>query len=175
MRLESKKIFEFLVVSAIVCGLFVLGRLSLPEGPVGRNVPTEEPDESRRVRSTSGISIVLPVNWQADLGSDAKWAWVRLWPKGPPRRCASIIVQSLTEAPNLDGFNKTTFRGEEAFEKITIDREWTFDDPAQSRYELYFQEDDQWYQIGYVSLVALRELPKSVRRYFETLRIERQP
>ncbi|MDB5338802.1 MAG: hypothetical protein JWN70_4421 [Planctomycetaceae bacterium] len=60
---------EYALVLVIVGALAALVNSAVqsardPRGPNGLPIPAEHPDETRRVGHSSGLSIVLPVNWE---------------------------------------------------------------------------------------------------------------
>ena len=52
---------------------------------------------------------------------------------------------------------------------MLVEREWTFDDPATSRYTLLLDRNGQWYKIEYLINEERTVLPETVRQYIETL------
>ena len=140
-----------------------------PKGPHGQRIPTELPVEANRIRHATGVSIVAPKNW--DLVHELDSPFFAIAPRGMPgRRLLSILsIELYPHQPQLTEFSKIQFQGQPAFEKATIVRHDTLDDPAWSRYELYLKRDGQWWQITFGTADELKELPPIMRSYLETI------
>jgi hypothetical protein len=62
------------------------------------------------------------------------------------------------------------FLGQEAFERMSVVRKDSFDDPAWSEYILYARHGERWYEVRYGIAEERTELPGMIRRYLNTLR-----
>ena len=164
------------IVMAIVGGLlwFAVQGIERPDGPAGRPIPTEPPDEANRVHHRSGISIVLPPNWVL-----SKLDFFDARPRGVPgkRSKAMLVIMANGDRGllNVEGLAPVSFQGQPAYEKMIVERHDTFDDPAMSRYTLQFQRDGRSYFVHYGIAEERTELPPMVRRYLETLAFETPP
>jgi hypothetical protein len=169
-----------LFVVAVILGVLVIllvptvQNVRLPDGPPGEMIPTLAPDEKRRVDHASGISIVLPENWDTRNFDDAELENLFIYARGfPGRRLKSLITIALVaNIPSLDltAFTATTFQGLPAYERMVVERADTFDDPARSRFTMYFQHDDQWWRLDYCLASECKVLPEMVRTYINTIR-----
>jgi hypothetical protein len=166
---------EFLVVVTIIVGLCFLIAPAVkmarnPRGPHGYAVPRDEPDEKNRIHCETGFSIVLPTNWEV-----SNTFKTELWigPRHGPGRAPAFLTVFRHEdykPDDLTGFQKTTFRGLPAYEQMVVEREAVlFDDPARSRFSLWVDLNGEWIAINYVVSERHTELPKSVRKFIETL------
>jgi hypothetical protein len=144
---------------------------------LGKDIPTAPPDESNRVIHPDGFSIVLPPDWEVRLSSFAPA--INSWPRRtlPSRHSAGITIMRVAESqkgdshvpPNAAGI---TFLGEAAFASLELkDGSWP-DDPDRSSFRIDFEHKGHWYWISYHIAEKRSELPKSVRLYFDTFRIE---
>jgi hypothetical protein len=139
--------------------------------PTGNSIPRESPDESRRIIATSGLSIVVPMNWDYRVfAPDELGLLQRTTVRGAK---ASIIVKKCAEAPPvqlLAEYRNTEFQGRTAFESMAVIREATVEDLPWSEYDLYLERTDGWWQISYGLPESKTSLPRQVRRYLETVR-----
>ena len=173
---------EFAVVAIIVTLLVVLlvpavQQTRNPTGPHGRMIPSAAPIESRRVRNAAGPSIVLPENWELKQnGIPEAERTLFIYPRGTPgRRLTALLqIQPLRDISfaDLSRFNAITFQGSQAYERMVVEREDTFDDPAWSRYTMYFQHEEQWWVVEYGIARECDALPDMIRRYIDTIRWE---
>ncbi|QGQ21256.1 hypothetical protein F1728_00420 [Gimesia benthica] len=170
---------EVLVVLLIMTGLVLV---LLPavhnkyaaDGPLGEMVPITAPKEENRITHPSGFSIIAPPNWlEKDMGSE--YVWIRLAPRQyGARRVLSTLTIS-REGP-LDptgvpkGFKKVTFQGFRAYERMVVMREYLFDDPAISDYDLYVDRDGEGWHVNYSLSTTMTELPEIMREYINTIR-----
>jgi hypothetical protein len=174
-----RRVIEWLVVVTVilvmVAVLLPAVRLAQdPNGPHGDPVPTELPDERNRYYHESGISIVLPPNWETRQDS----LNLRIWP-----RCGLGRMPAVLRAWRFDGerptdlvsMRPTTFQGRPAFEQMVVVRKDTLDDPAVSEYTLCFEHNGVWWDINYSIQDELEVLPDMMRRYIETIRLEIKP
>lgn len=149
-------------------------------GTTGDAIPTEPPDEARRLQHPAGFSVVVPPDWEpAGMPLRKSDPMVRLFPavpKGkncPVRRAkAGLVISNLgTSRPaDLGSFRRITFQGQRAYERMEVRRESTFDDPAQSEYRLYVQTDGGWFAVDYFIAEGRTTLPPMIRDYIGTLR-----
>jgi hypothetical protein len=175
---------EYLIVAMILSIMvFVLlpavRQVRNPDGPPGEMVPSVAPDETNRVWNASGLSIVLPENWEmkdfGDANSDSLYTYAR---GAPGRRTKALInVQPLGDISSLDlsTFTVMTFQGFPAYERMIVEREDTFDDPAWSSYTMYFQHEREWWVVDYGVARECRALPEVVRRYINAIRWDTKP
>ena len=147
-----------------------------PKGPPGKVYPSSPPNEANRIVHPTGLSIVAPENWDqvTEMGPDIPF--LRIAARGAPgRRLRSIImVSQCSPDPDeamLAARNKTAFQGATAFEACTVTREDSFDDPASSSYDLYFEQNGIWWQVSFLVADRMTELPDSIRQYVDTLQL----
>jgi len=167
-----------LVVVLLIWG--VLGLLLLPaveharnpKGPHGEMVPIAPPIESNRITHATGLSIVAPVNWDQTRDWDPGTPSLCVAARGTPgRRLTSFITVQLSEPnPDLASCRQVQFQGTPAYEKTTVDREDTFDDPASSSYDLYVERNGTRWHVQFIIAKRMTELPNSIRLYLETIR-----
>lgn len=145
------------------------------KGPPGDMIPTGSPRESNRITLATGLSIVAPVNWDQtrDMGPDSPF--LQIAARGAPgRRLGSIITISLCDPipdkQTLESCQQVQFQGAAAYEKAKVEREDTFDDPAQSSYDLYIARKGMWWRVHFSVATKMTELPNSVRQYIETIK-----
>ncbi|HEX8201723.1 MAG TPA: hypothetical protein VF590_14670 [Isosphaeraceae bacterium] len=162
--------FAMLIVGAL------LYELCQPRVPVGA-IPSQPPSEANRLHHPAGFSIVRPPHWE--LGSWGRHnEYVQLQYYLPPTSGIRVgamitIAGGGRDRPSgLDAYQKTLFQGQEAYEAIQVNRRWTTcpDDPASSRYTLFFKHQDRWFSIDYLVQDELTVLPGIVRQYLNTLR-----
>lgn len=180
---RRKRIVDYLIVVGIVGGLFALlypavksarerpGRF-LP-GPNGELIPVAAPQEANRIVHASGLSIIAPENWEqiGENGPDVPFLWVAARVQGA-RRLTSYITIEKQEQPSdaiLSGTALVTFQGYSAYEKMEVEREDTFDDPASSRYSLYVDVAGEWWLIEFVVADKLRTLPHQIKAYIDSI------
>ncbi len=146
-------------------------------GPPGEMVPSEPPEERNRVRAFD-LSMVLPENWEivdfGDLESGSLFTYAR---GTPGRRTKALLNVHRGDifAVDLAAFNAITFQGSQAYERMIVEREDTFDDPAWSRYTMYFQHDGQWWVVEYGVARECEALPPMVRTYINTILWDIEP
>ncbi|QDU42731.1 hypothetical protein Mal52_11980 [Symmachiella dynata] len=171
--------FEILVIVVICGGLFALLYPAVqmqrnPKGPHGSMIPQEPPDERNRVFHSSGVSIVAPLNWDKIRDYSFGFPFLSVAARGVPgARLRSFIEIQLTDAPGEDIQNRyrpLRFQGWPAYERMQIDREDSFDDPASSSYELYVNRNDEWWLVRFIIADEMTELPPEIRRYLDTIR-----
>jgi hypothetical protein len=140
--------------------------------PAGSASPSFVDDPSRRVHHADGFSILVPPNWERH-GNEESFG-IMLFPKSmiPSRSSASISVSRARETPDLGLYTKTQFHGSEAWERMHVVRKYSFDDPAYSQYEMYFEHHRVGYMIQYSVAKETTELPESVRRYLNSIEFE---
>jgi len=140
-------------------------------------IPSATPIESRRVRNAAGLSIVLPENWELKQdGIPGAERMLFIYPRGTPgRRLTALLqIQPLRDVSiaDLSRFNAIIFQGSQAYERMVVERQDTFDDPAWSRYTMYFQRGEQWWVVEYGIALECDALPDMIRRYIDTIRWE---
>lgn len=180
---RRKRIVEYFIVVSIVGGLFALlypavksarerpGRFS--PGPSGELIPVAAPQEANRIVHASGLSIIVPENWEQirDHGPDVPFLWVAARVQGFRRLTAWITIEKqehLSEAI-LSGTARVTFQGYPAYERMEVEREDTFDDPASSRYSLYVDVAGEWWLIEFVVADEIRTLPHQIKAYIDSI------
>ena len=130
---------EFLVILAIISGLFALLYPALqgvrnPKGPYGKKYPSDAPDEVNRVTHPTGLSIILPENWD-DLSNGG--ICLRIAARGAPgRRLKSVIaIMQCDPKPDpqtLARCKEIQFQNFPPYEICRVERKSSFDDPASS-------------------------------------------
>jgi len=184
---NRKRIIEACVVLVILGGIFgvlypaVRAVRDAPSrftpGPPGEMVPSEPPQEANRIVHESGVSIIVPPNWEKilDYGPETPFFVIAARVSGARRLTATLTIQRagpLTDA-DLSGMRPLTFQGFTAREQMQVAREWTFDDPPYSGYTLYVDVDGEWWQVTYSAAAKLDTLPPEVRAYIETITFPR--
>ncbi len=170
--------WEFILVPVILGGLFALFYPAVesvrnPQGPYGAMYPAAVPDEINRITSRDGLSIITPRNW--DLADDGLGG-LRIAARGAPlRRLKSIIsIRECSPPPEphrLERCRKIQFQQHVAYEICEVSRTDSFDDPASSSYDLYFERDGKWWNVNFLVADAITELPDSVRQHINTIRV----
>src|SRR4051794_38394481 len=172
-RVVRGKLVELAIV-AITIGLLTCCLLPIvwdARGPAGQPIPNELPDESRRVHSPTGLSIVAPSHWVARTSGG-----LFLVPMSPGRygrhSKALIVISDIgqRQPQDIQGMRVVRFLGQEAFERMGVVRNGGFDDPAWSEYILYARHGEQWYEVRYGIAEERTELPGMIRRFLNTLR-----
>lgn len=179
---DSKRIFppliEWTFVAAIITGLVVfiypiVQSTRNPKGLHGKMIPTESPDESNRIVHATGLSIVAPLNWDQIRDMEPTTPFLCVASRGVPgRRLKSCITIRQCETPDdevLNRFTQIKFQQHVAFEKMSVEREGTFDDPESSNYDLYVSISDQWWHINFLVADKMTVLPAEIRQYFDTI------
>ncbi len=137
-------------------------------------IPTQSPHESNRIVHASGLSIIAPINWDQILDKGPSIPFLCIASRGMPgRRHKALIAITQCEKPNDDSlkrFLKVKFQQHVAFEKMTIKRKGTFDDPPSSSYDLYVLISGQWWYINFLVAEEMTLLPEIVRQYIETIK-----
>lgn len=170
---------ELVIVLAIIAGLFALLYPAVQnarnaKGPHGETYPSTAPNEASRVTHPTGISIVLPVNWDNLSSTDPISTTLRIAARGTPgRRLKSVIAISQChpepDQQTLDRCTKLRFQDSPAYEICRVERNDSFDDPARSSYDLYIQRQDGWWCVNYLVADEINVLPNSIRQYIETI------
>jgi hypothetical protein len=135
-------------------------------GPAGKPIPTQPPDESRRIHNELGFSMVAPPNWHA--GSIAQLVMVPVTPGKFARRSkASIVFECIgpDRPAGGEGWQKADFLGQKGYETMGVVRKWTFDDGAWSVYTLQFPHGKNWYELKYGIAEERTALPPIMRQY----------
>jgi hypothetical protein len=144
--------------------------------PLGRIIPDELPQETRRVRHPGGFSLVYPRDWDVrtsnvstDMVSIGGSPRVLL----PARRVGGMGVFRFRDMDlsEVTKHRKVQFQGEDAYEEIWT-KEGNWDDPPGFSYTLYFRRAGVWYQIGFSAPLDLERPPPVILRYFSTFRVE---
>lgn len=144
-----------------------------PRGPNGLAIPAEHPAEVRRVGHSSGLSIVLPVNWEFQTSLTSEPPRIFIYPRGIGRTRSQLAVWLLEErelSSQLENYRRIEFQNFSAYEKFDNLIESTFDDPAWSGCKLFVKRDDQWFCIRFGIQGEHRELPAMIREYINTIR-----
>lgn len=129
------------IVVAIACILLLLvypaiNEVQNPRGPLGQPIPADPPRDANRIRNASGVSIVLPENWESAQYEDGYE--MRIFPRWTSGRLPTVIsAEPFIPPPSIAPlFQRTDFQGREAYETCVVTRESSFDDPASSCYTL---------------------------------------
>ena len=135
---------ELMIVLVILGGLFAslypaLERTQNSKGPHGETYPSAGLNEANRITHPTGLSIILPANWD-DLSGRSPI--LRIAARGMPmRRQKSVIsIRQSDSEPDqrtLDRCKKLQFQNSPAYEMCIVGRKKSFDDPASSSYDLY--------------------------------------
>jgi hypothetical protein len=163
-----------LVIVALFCAfLFSSLWLALGDltGPAGSPIPTQPPDETRRIHNELGFSMVAPPNWRA--GSIASLVMAPMTPGRFARRSKALVVFERIgphRPAGGEGWRETSFLGQKAYEMMKVVRHWTFDDGAWSQYSLQFPRAGDWYELKYAIADERTALPDMVRQYINTFR-----
>lgn len=167
---------ELVIVSAIIAGLVaviypVVQATRNPRGPHGETYPSEPPNEANRITHPTGLSIILPANWD-DLSDTSRF--LRIAARGTPgRRLKSdIVIGQCEPGPDESTISQCKtiqFQGSLAYEVCRVERKDSFDDPASSSYSLYVQRRGVWWHVNYLVSDEMNVLPDSVRQYIETI------
>lgn len=170
---------EFLIVATVLILLVAVLLPAVrdaqnPNGPPGEVVPSAPPQEARRVRNATGLSIVLPENWEVKDFGDAEPQSLYTYARGAPgRRVKALVnVEPIDDISRVDlsTFTATTFQGSAAYERMVVESKDTFDDPPWSRYTMYFQHEGDWWVVNYGFARECTEVPEMVLRYINTIR-----
>src|SRR5262249_47810932 len=146
-RVVRGKLVELATV-AIIIGAMTCCLLPIvwdARGHTGQPIPDEPPDESRRVHCPVGFSIVAPSHWAAKTSGGL--VLVPMSPGRYARRSKALIVISdvgQRQPQDIEGMRGVRFLGQEAFERMSVVREDSFDDPAWSEYILYARRGERW-------------------------------
>lgn len=146
-----------------------------PKGPHGKIIPTVPPEESRRVAHHTGLSIVVPINWDVVRSSlPGDLTELRIAARGSPVARGTSIISISEHPPPHDRVPSdcvpVVFQQYPAHERMSVLRHSSFDDPASSRYDLYVDRDGQWWRIYVLLAGAFTTLPDELREYVETIR-----
>ncbi|QDU39749.1 hypothetical protein Mal4_40960 [Maioricimonas rarisocia] len=151
----------------------------VPPWETGRDVPAESPDESRRVHSELGISIIVPPNWthrdmpeRNQIGFYPRQSFPRRHRAGISVRrmnadSMTVHAQATAEAKTVE----TELAGYDA-RLTTLQRAGSFDDPPLKTWMFLVSAGDETYEVSYFLADDPDELPPMVRRYLETFRVE---
>jgi hypothetical protein len=135
----------------------------------GHPVPTEPPEEGRRVYNEAGFAIISPPNWTAR----NRTGMIHLSPKQvfAGRSKAGIVVSRLNEEPqDLREAKSVEFLGHSAHLRVE-QRPSTFDDPPLTTWTYAFQHSGEWFEVSYFIAEEHDEMPGMARSYLETLRL----
>ena len=162
-----------LVILAVIVGVlaFLWSFVRDPNGPRGDPIPAQPPSEVNRQHNPLGFSIVMPVNWTCATTAGELAAVPRTHSRFSRRSKAMIVVSwaGRDRPTDIEDFQRTTFRGQKAYEVMRIMRRWTFDDGAFSEYTLYVRHADDWYKVRYGIAEERTTLPDIIRQYISTL------
>ena len=164
----------------LVLLLPALERERNPKGPHGETIPTGPPIESNRITHATGLSIIAPVNWDQLLDFRPDTPNLQIAARGAPaRRLESIIrielCEPIPDEQTLASCRQVQFQGAQAYEKMQVDREYLFDDPAESSYDLYIERDGLWWHANFYIAARMTELPNAIRQYLETVKFPQTP
>ncbi|MFG0334051.1 MAG: hypothetical protein ACF8TS_11865 [Maioricimonas sp. JB049] len=170
----------FLIVVPLMLFLFwPMLSTAIPPWETGREIPATSPAEDRRVRSALGFSIVVPPNWETRELALTTTLMSHPRQSFPRRHRAGIAVRRI-KAEEVDAFDQipaevemveTTLAGYDA--RLTIrQRDGTFDDPPLKTWTFLVAAGDDTYEVSYFLADDPAELPRMVRRYLETFRVE---
>ena len=141
--------------------------------PLGRDIPTEPPDEANRVVHPQGFSIILPPNWESTIlsASSPDAGGILAHPRQLfPTRSAGIVLinygkRSLTD---LSDAQPVRFQGKPAFERVSYRPGVFLDSPPLFHYSLTFQRAGAWYGLMYSLARDRREIRQVIQQYFNT-------
>lgn len=178
-KTPSRKQFTPGELAAIVLIIGVLIALLLPavaqqrhpNGPWGRMIPNEPPDEANRIAHSSGLSIIAPENWdRAEFGPGEIFVGIHARGKGRIRSQITIYKAEPSNTQFLNGAREFEFQGYPACEKTVVERESSFDDPAYSSHSIYVNQNENWWSIELLIQKRLDGLPEEFRPYLKTIR-----
>lgn len=160
------------IIGPMTCCLLPIAWDARGRGPVGRPIPEGAPDESRRIHHPAGFSIIAPPDW--DARTDGPLFLAPRQPGRPARRHKALIsvmdIGHSQPSQLVEDLRVVEYLGQTAYEKMSVVRKDTFDDPAWSEYILFVRHGGSWYMVTYGIAEERTELPDVVRRYLDTLR-----
>ena len=187
--MHPKRILEGLIVIAIVGGTIAILRPAIraardasrfPDGPYGELIPTDAPQESRRIHHATGFSIVIPPNWELyemprdwELYDQTPVVQIVARHRGGGMRFRSLIAveQVAPTVTEIASRKKIDFHGHVGYEKeMCVQREYTFDDPAWSSYSLFVDVSGKWWLITFGLAKERDTLPPEIAAYIEAIR-----
>ncbi len=169
---------ELAIALVIIAGLFALLYPAVqatrnPKGPYGEIYPTDPPVEANRITQPSGLSIIAPANWDSTSYSDSSEPMLSIVARGASnRRLQSTISIRRIEPPEtqlLATFTRATFQQHVAYERVQVEREDLFDDPARSSYDLCLNRDGEWWHINLLVADNLETAPTQIMAYINTI------
>ena len=176
---RKRLLLESIAVIAIIGAMlsFVLPAIRaareaslFPDGPYGELIPSEPPHASKRIQHATGISIVMPPNWQLfDRGSSVQIAARHR--RGGMRLQSFITITSADPMDTeLAGWERTSFQGHTAYEQpMHVERKATFDDPAFSKYSLCVNASGTWWLVEFGVAQERVSLPREIAAYIDTI------
>jgi len=172
-----KRLLEALVVVALLSGMMALlypavraaREASLfPDGPYGELIPNAAPEERNRITHASGVSIVVPKNWERIDRRPFLCITARV--SGARLRSLIAIQKSDPTDVVLATWARTTFHGLPGYERMEVEREAVLlDDPGSSRYALYVDAGGEWWLIEFAVADVIRTLPSQIKAYIDTV------
>jgi hypothetical protein len=137
------------------------------------------PDESNRVYSPVGFSMICPQNWSIEVVSTPDRNFYALYFRSKSRIYETLSVEYSKSEPMIRS-------------KVPVDGQWNercvcflgipgieysyyapcvfLDQSSKSRVYICFERNDYWYKVGYSSRGSGKTVPHYVRTFFNTLR-----
>lgn len=161
------------LLSSIAVGLLVYAYTTRP--PVGNEIPSSDPVETRRYTHPSGYSMVFPPNWTVAIGDDSELALNYL---------SASPVQLRRWAARLDATpipNDYTFVNETPTDDLLIGETrcpattWSvpgvlFDEPPRFSYRCVYDDGQRRFLLTYSTPHDLDGIPDTVLAYLRTFR-----
>lgn len=171
---------EWVIVAIVLIAMgflfYPVIEMRLRYGAAGEMIPSDAPDEARRIVHASGVSIVVPENWELTNDSPYNRRFTiaaRVLPPGS-RRTSYIEIRKLDSdeaEPDVTGFQQTQLQSYPAYERMVADeRTRGASDRRYSTYDLYVDRDGEWWHICFTVADVLSELPLEMRQFIETVR-----
>lgn len=138
-------------------------------------IPVTAPREENRFTYPARPSIILPPNWEIKHGKEwAKFHSLLIWPRCGLRRRPSYLSIWIDSSPHenedLSEFKQVNIQGFPAYERLIVTSKGSFDDPAQSIYDLYIDRDGEWWHVSFMVSDEIIKLPPIMREYINTIR-----
>ncbi len=168
---------ELVVVLMMACVLTLcytaVQQVRNPKGPHGQIYPTTPPSEDRRITHPTGLSIVVPINWDQILDEGPLVPFLCVSSRGYPgaRLRSWIEIRACEEPPihELSKLSKTRFQTHDAFESMEIQPSNA--DSGLSMYTLFVNAPDQWWCVRYCIADKTTTLSPRIKAYIDTIKL----
>lgn len=135
-------------------------------------IPTERPNEGRRIFHPTGFSIIRPEFWKSKIIEDRDHpglGGIKLWSPSDLSPGASLEVAKLISEPTPQAHaHEVQFQGQPAWLTITHHDQEDFEQPGQLTVELTFSRDNSYWLVRYDLQRDQQAIPKRVWEYMET-------